>query len=228
MGTIVDYKNSITTEDLDTIYITGGGYVNYPFKGISRDSAMGWEEPVWGGELTRSLDFVLSNIDDVDFGLVARCEISYKYMNIQDYMALCRISKQRVCTVNYFNREKGERVIQEMAFTGNELSKLHTLGKQYLGVEGVSIKLVATNRDKVNIINSSKTISYLANGGTGSINTQNAKWSDNIKLSDGTGFTFTNKHLVGWNTKADGSGWAYLPNQHITVFENLTLYAQWE
>ena len=102
MGVKVKYGDKIDVPNapngdgvrqLDTIYFTGAGYVDYPIKGISRDSALGWEEPVWGGDLTRSLDFVLTNIEDVAYGLVARCEISYKYMNVQDYIDLMRISK---------------------------------------------------------------------------------------------------------------------------------------
>ena len=228
MATRVDYANSIEVDDLDTIYITGGGYVNYPFKGISRDSAMGWEEPVWGGDLTRSVDFVLSNIDDVDFGLVARCEISYKYMNVQDYIALCKIAKQRVCTANFFNRETGERVTQEMAFTGNELGKLYAFGKDYLGTTDVSIKLVATNRDRVGIISGTHTIRYVAWIGYGDSYSQTASWSESLKLSSGENFTYDPPfYFIGWNTKTDGSGYDYLPNQNITVFEDLNLYAQW-
>ena len=172
MGVKVDYQNKIIAEDLDTIYITGGGFVRRAFKGISRDSAWAWEEPVWGGELTRSRDFILTNILDVDFGLVARCEISYKYMNIQDYIDLMKISKERVVTVDFFNRETGKRETREMAFTGNELDKLYSFGPDYLGVMGVKIKLVATNREKAIFVDKDFTVSYNANGGFGSIDEQ--------------------------------------------------------
>lgn len=190
MGNQIDYANKETVRDLDTIYITGGGYIDYPFKGISRDSAMGWEEAVWGGDLTRSQDFVLTNIDDVNFGLVARCEISYKYMNIQDYKALMQISKQRTCRVTFYNREKAEwEVAREMSFTGNELGKLYAFGTDYLGVTDISIKLVATNRDKEDLISSICRVTYNPNGGSGNIESQTATWSDGFKLSDGNNFT---------------------------------------
>jgi len=228
MGNYVDYTKSIDTQDLDTIYITGGGYINYAFKGISRESAMGWEEPVWGGDLTRSTNFVLSNIEDVDFGLVARVEVSYKYMNAQDYLVLCEIAKQRTCVVNYYSRDLGQRVTQEMAFTGNELKKLHTYGAKYLGGLDISIKLVATNRDRENLIKSTCTITYDNNTGSGTIDSQSAVWSNVVILSDGTAFTKTGYSLKEFNTKADGTGWSYLPNQHITVFKDMTLYAIWE
>ena len=34
-------------------------------------------------------------------------------------------------------------------------------------------------------------------------------------------------HFVGWNTKADGTGTAYDPNDSFTITEDTTLYAQW-
>ena len=230
MGVKVDYANKINAQDLDTIYITGGGFIRRAFKGVSRDSAWGWEESVWGGDLIRSLDLILTNIEDVAYGLVARCEISYKYMNVQDYIDLMRISKERVVTVDYFNRETGQRVTQEMAFTGNELGKLYAFGTDYLGNQDVKIKLVATNREKANLIKSKITISYNANGGSGTIDNQTAKWSDNAILSDNNGDVMTkaNSHIKQWNTKADGTGSAYGLGQHITCWKDMTLYAIWE
>lgn len=230
MGVKVDYANKINAQDLDTIYITGGGFIRRAFKGVSRDSAWGWEEPVWGGDLTRSINFVLTNIEDVAYGLVARCEISYKYMNVQDYIDLMQISKERVVTVDYFNRETGQRVIQEMAFTGNELGKLYAFGTNYLGNQDVKIKLVATNRDKEKLIKSTIVISYNANGGGGNADKQVVNWSDNIILLDNSDdkFTKANAHIKQWNTKADGTGAAYGLGQHITCWNDLTLYAIWE
>ena len=34
--------------------------------------------------------------------------------------------------------------------------------------------------------------------------------------------------LIKWNTKADGTGFNFYPNQSTNIFENMTLYAQWE
>lgn len=239
MGVKIDYKNKIIVPNapngdgkrqLDTIYFTGAGYVDYPIKGISRDSALGWEEPVWGGDLTRSTDFVLTNILDVDYGLVARLEVSYKYLNVQDYIALCKIAKERVCNVTYFNYEKGEWVVnQEFAFTKQEKSKLYAFGKEYLGLLDVSVKLVATNRDKTDLIKTDFTITYNANGGSGTVASQSAKWGDNLDIATSSGLSYSGKTFKEWNTKADGVGGSrYMPNQPKTMWENMTLYAIWE
>lgn len=238
MGVKIDYQNKIIVPNapngngnrqLDTIYFTGAGYVDYPIKGISRDSALGWEEPVWGGDLTRSTDFVLTNILDVDYGLVARLEVSYKYLNVQDYIALCKIAKERVCNVTYFNYEKGEWVVnQEFAFTKQEKSKLYAFGTEYLGLLDVSVKLVATNRDKTDLIATDFTITYNANGGSGTVASQSAKWGDNLDIATSSGLSYSGQTFKEWNTMANGKGGHYMPNQHKTMWENMTLYAIWE
>lgn len=249
MGVSVDYRNKVNVSDLDTIYITGAGFIRRAFKGVSRDSAWGWEAPVWGGDLTRSRDFILTNIEDVDYGLVARCEISYKYMNIQDYMDLMKISKERVVMVDFFNRETGQREEREMSFTGNELGKLYTFGTDYLGTADIKIKLVATNREKADTIKTQHSVSFYPNDGTitdnGSVVTSLArtvKWSNNTILLDeeynyneggvahtGT-VTRTGYHLKYWATKDQNGNFDryYEPAQHITVWTNLPLYAIWE
>lgn len=238
MGVKIKYRDKIDVPNspngdgvrqLDTIYFTAAGYVDYPIKGISRDSALGWEEPVWGGNLTRSTDFVLTNVLDVDYGLVARLEVSYKYLNVQDYIALCKIAKERVCNVTYFNYEKGEWVVnQEFAFTKQEKSKLYAFGTEYLGLLDVSVKLVATNRDKTDLIATNFAITYNANGGSGTVESQSAKWGDNLDIATSSGLSYSGKTFKEWNTQADGLGGHYMPNQHKTMWENMTLYAIWE
>lgn len=290
MGAKVDYKNKVVvpyaengngTRQLDTLYFTGAGYVDYPIKGISRDSALGWEEPVWGSDLKRSTNFVLTNALDVDYGLVARLEVSYKYLNVSDYIALCEIAKERVCNVTYFNYEKAEWVInQEFAFTKQEKSKLYAFGTDYLGLQDVSIKLVATNRDRVGIIEDEYTISYFygersLNDEIGDHYYEYEEIERNVTDDDGNivvdddgnnvtetiqqiieaskaivdgytmakwGFTTTiigtefmqddaelkSKKFVEWNTKADGSGGHYFPNEIKTMWENIDLYAIFE
>lgn len=224
------FQNGIEVDELDVVYITGGGYIRHPFVGISRESDLGWEEPVWNGELTRSIDFVLSNITDVEFGLVARCELVFKYMDSDDFAALRKIAKQRVCTVDYYNRDLGKRVTQEMAFTENELGKVYNYGSTIYGNTNVSVKLVATNRDRADIIDGKYSITFDANGGTISFDTSaylDIGYTANIKLPSADTITHDSKTLKYFSTKKDGTGGKYLPNQDVTIFDNMTLYAYW-
>lgn len=71
------------------------------------------------------------------------------------------------------------------------------------------------------------TVSFDANGGTGSMSSMTFGKGDTKNLIANK-FTRTGYTFVGWNTKADGTGTSYSDKQSITPTENLTLYAQWE
>ena len=75
------------------------------------------------------------------------------------------------------------------------------------------------------------TISYNANGGTGTMGSDSAICDINWGLKANT-FTRTDYTFVGWNTAADGSGTPYNDEETINsgTFsdgDTLTLYAQW-
>lgn len=74
----------------------------------------------------------------------------------------------------------------------------------------------------------SYTVSYNANGGTGTISNQTKWYGENLTLSNGAGFTRINYTLKGWNTKADGTGTHYNLGATYTGNAALPLYAEWE
>ena len=220
----VDKQNGING-NLSTIYITGGGFVRRPFKGIGVESSLGWNETVWATSLNRSNTFAFENIDDVDIGQVAQCQIIFPYMNIQDFIDLQKILKERHVMVDYFNVDLGKRVTQEMAITGDERKKVYGRGNTIFGMQNVNVKFVATNRTNEYL---DLTVAYNMNGGTGVIDNIERTYSSQVRLSNGAGLTNGTKHIKEWNTKPDGTGWAYGLNQSITLWESLTLYAIWE
>ena len=73
------------------------------------------------------------------------------------------------------------------------------------------------------------TITYKANGGNGSNQTQEVKYGETWTTKDKI-FTKTGYTQVGWNTKADGSGVTYSLKklQKARKEGNLTLYAKWK
>ena len=71
------------------------------------------------------------------------------------------------------------------------------------------------------------TLSYNANGGSGSMSSQTVTEGQAAKLKTNT-FTKTGYYFTGWNTKADGSGTSYSDGAYATFYSNTTLYAQWE
>lgn len=71
-------------------------------------------------------------------------------------------------------------------------------------------------------------ITYVANGGSGSMAVQEVACVDGIVKLNANTFTGAEGYrFTGWNTKADGSGTSYTNGQYIGLSGDLTLYAQW-
>lgn len=218
-------KRGIYVEDINTVYITGAGYIRHAFTGVGRNS-IGYNEVVWASNLTRSNTFELSNIDDVDFGYVPQCQLHFPYMNIDEFLILQAMLRERHLIVDYFDVDFGKRVIHEMAITKNERKKIYSLKNFVDGVYDFTVNLVGTNRDES--VLQKCTITYNANGGEGAIASHEYTYSSQATLSDGGGFKRSGYHLARWNTSADGTGSSYLPKASITIYNDLPLYAIWE
>lgn len=232
MGVQIKYSQKIEEENLDTVFITGGGFVNKPFKGISRDSAWGRDEVVWAANLSRSSSFAMTNIDNVRIGSVANVELTFPLMSMQDFIDLQKILHERHCIVNYFSVDDGKRHTKEMAVTTNERKTLYSFGTSVIGMQNVKVTFVATNRkideDSDYKIGVDINIKYNPNGGNGSVITDSKEFSEQYVMRGLNTFTKSGYHIKEWNTKQDGSGARYLPNQSVTICEELNLYAIWE
>jgi uncharacterized repeat protein (TIGR02543 family) len=71
------------------------------------------------------------------------------------------------------------------------------------------------------------TVTFDANGGEGSMDAQEFV-SNTPQALTANSFTCTNYEFDGWNTAANGSGYAYREGQTIVNLGNVTLYAQWK
>ena len=71
------------------------------------------------------------------------------------------------------------------------------------------------------------TVSFNANGGTGSMKAATVKENETITIAENA-FTRSMFKFTGWNTKSDGTGTSYADKASIKVTENITLYAQWK
>lgn len=69
-----------------------------------------------------------------------------------------------------------------------------------------------------------RTVSFDANGGTGSMSAQGSSVSAALSQN---AFTRSGYTFAGWNTAANGSGTAYANQATYSFTSNLTLYAQW-
>ncbi|MBR4733972.1 MAG: choice-of-anchor J domain-containing protein [Lachnospiraceae bacterium] len=72
-------------------------------------------------------------------------------------------------------------------------------------------------------------VSYDANGGSGDMTDPMSPYIAGKSVTVlSCGFTApSGKTFTGWNTKADGSGTAYVPGEAIQMNEDVVLYAQW-
>ena len=71
------------------------------------------------------------------------------------------------------------------------------------------------------------TISFDANGGEGTMETQTVKIGEDTALSANQ-FTREGYDFTGWNTKADGTGEKYEDGATVNLSDDITLYAQWQ
>ena len=70
------------------------------------------------------------------------------------------------------------------------------------------------------------TVSFDANGGSGTMSAQSGTAGQNITLQRNC-FAYANYTFTGWNTAADGTGTPYDDEATASFTENTTLYAQW-
>ena len=92
--------------------------------------------------------------------------------------------------------------------------------------DGTKVPYVASTVDSIGFVNV-HTITFNANGGTGSMDVVRVKEGESIALP-ANGFTYAKAEFAGWNTAANGSGTAYADKGTVKPTANMTLYAQWE
>lgn len=230
------YRNKVRNlYSIQNIYITGGGYVDYPLTGGSPDSPFGWTEFIWRKVPPRNSKFVFTTMNNIEVGKVARCELNIKYMEYEDFVVFRHIvNTERHFMVKFFDVDQKKWVCRDMYCSENTKEKFFTLKESLFGVINMSIKLVGTNLDLKfdsdgNLVEEMFSVSYNINGGTGSI-------GQNLTVPKGTQVTLekqgkiippANKYMVGWQTKnEDGEiTGSYLLGQSITLWNDLELYA---
>jgi len=73
------------------------------------------------------------------------------------------------------------------------------------------------------------TVTYSANGGSGTLVDSNSPYSANatVTVLGGSSFSRSNYTFSGWNTAAGGTGTSYASGATFTITGNVILYAQW-
>lgn len=198
------------------------------FDGVSPDSSLGWEEFVWSEEPSRSNTFAFENMDDIDIGLVAQCQINFKYFSQQDFIKFREAIKQRYFRCTFFNVDTGEwEYNREMYCSKSERQRLHYLNPKLLGVIDFTISLVATNRDRVD--HDPIQITYLSNGYNITVPStpQTIAYGEQFYVANGP--ALSGRVFSHWDTQGDGtqhgSGWQFKEGESFTAFKDTRLYA---
>jgi uncharacterized repeat protein (TIGR02543 family) len=71
------------------------------------------------------------------------------------------------------------------------------------------------------------TVTFNANGGSGSVSAITTQAGTSITLPDGSELTKADSTFGGWNTENDGTGTNYAAGASYTPTDNVTLYAKW-
>lgn len=71
-------------------------------------------------------------------------------------------------------------------------------------------------------------VTYDANGGTGTLPAQTVRPGNSVNLSSGSGLSRKGYRLLGWSENKNAQTAQYAPGQSVTPGNDLTLYAVWE
>lgn len=214
-------------ESIGTVYLTGSGYINEPFRGIAVDSQFGWQDMSWKKNPSRTLNYASfsDQMDKIDVYLTARCEINVSYLDYEQFKKLRLILRERHFLCKFFDIDSGKWITREMYATEQTRNKLHILNKALLGTLNISLKFVGTNNDiaKANK-DKVRTIRYF-NGST-LIKAENVeKLGQQVTLYN-PDETVDN---IYWTTNSDGTGFKYKAGQSTTWWyteDNINLYKQ--
>lgn len=143
---------------------------------------------------------------------------SYVYKNGQDYYAV------------YWSGSllNGKEYGNGMYYGAYGLQSVGLSLGGYIRYQGMNVRAVCSPKEDIPTITA--TIQFDANGGSGEM-TAISVWSDDSSTSftlPSNSFVRDGYKFIGWNTKADGSGISYAPNERVNFSGDITLYAQWE
>ena len=124
---------------------------------------------------------------------------------------------------------KGTGVLAEKGFDAGKY--LNTTGhiEGAISVSGTPLPImIPANVCQTKMTAQTYTVTYDANGGSGTMTDKNSPYADGAAATVLTnGFTRSRYTFTGWNTQADGKGTSCKAGDSIDVTGNIVLYAQW-
>lgn len=200
---------AIIDNELDVVKINGE-----PFKGIGYNGLLTVNTKTYKTSPVRSGDGSIPNINDYATFIVPRADINFKYMTIEDYQRFCTAITPNEFNVEYFDKQKGQRVVHKMYVAPEEMTKIYNVGTSVIGVLDYKVSLIGT-LNSIELL----TVYYDTNGGTGEWTGDPNEYltqgflNQQIKIREGDYLTKGTEVFSHWNTKADGTGFTYFPIQ---------------
>ena len=171
---------------------------------------------------------------------------AYKTYLASDPVAICFLPTDGAEVVVTFNANGGKPSLQsstlspgsffDLSMPEEPLRDNHSFNGWYFQPDGSGTQFTSTSIVTENITvyaqwtekipKEQVVVSFNANGGTGSIDSQNLDRGATYTMQT-DGLTRAGYNFNSWNTAADGSGTTYVAGSVITLYEDITLYAQW-
>lgn len=141
---------------LGTIILDGEAFDDIGYEMLETTNAMTYSESPSRSRTGKMY------LEDMDTFIVPRCKVGFKLMKIENFIAFRRLLLERKeHTLNYFDKDFGERVTHKMYVESSPLQKFFARGTSVVGVENYSLEFIG-------LLNEDTTykVSYDANGGT--------------------------------------------------------------
>jgi uncharacterized repeat protein (TIGR02543 family) len=105
---------------------------------------------------------------------------------------------------------------------GSDISKVKSSAKEF-----INVLVNGSNSGNPPNNPTTYTVTFNANGGSGSISSMSANAGSSITLPYGSSLSRSGYTFSGWNTNSSGTGTNYSAGSSYTVNGNVTLYAKW-
>lgn len=216
MTTVVD-KNFLQFIDVDV----NGSIGNYTLP-MPSDYKFEWKK-TYVTEPTRNNSGAISVFPDKFF--VPYFTVTWNIIKFEEYTKIMRYIRLDELKVRYYDPDNERYTISKFYIQQPTYNKLYTMEQNFNFVTNLQLIFVGT-MNPVDIDSEIK-VTYNANGGNGTVNSQKGLNGDEIVIDSGSALSRDNFVFVNWNTQPDGSGEYYAPNSTIALIHNLSLYAQW-
>lgn len=187
---------------LGTIILDGEVFDNIGYEMLQTANAMTYSE---SPERSNTGEM---HLEDMDSFIVPRCQVGFKLITIEKYIAFRRLLLERKeHTLNYFDIDFGERVTHKMYVEAASLQKFFAKGTSVIGVQNYSLEFIGLLNEEDRY-----TVEYDENGGSrvdiaAYSSTVTYSKGDMVKDEDGACYRYINSTAAAGKELSDSDYW---------------------